>query len=287
MHQVALELAGLRIRVRTNSPDGITNASHRFGAYLLADADEAYDLSLDVTIDAELSTPSLTDEPVEYPGVETATHEDGSVEFRRHDLRMELDSSRTRARVTVRPSLATHLPTKDPTPLDTPLRLLLASALPKRDGLLLHASGYADARGAILFAGESGAGKTTTALKLPHENVLSDDQIAVRRVDGTWVAWSLPMVGRYGRPTESHHARLRTILLLRKSDGAPAVTSIRGADALVGLARCVCRFEGHDSSAHGFLALVASLASEVDVATLALSKDAELLALVAELLGPW
>ena len=72
-------------------------------------------------------------------------------------------------------------------------QVLLAAALAPRGGAILHAAGaIIDGKG-LLFAGHSGAGKSTTVRMLrPHAQILCDDRVIVRRaggrlrVYGTW-----------------------------------------------------------------------------------------------------
>ncbi len=72
-------------------------------------------------------------------------------------------------------------------------QVLLAAALAPRGGAILHAAGaIIDGKG-LLFAGHSGAGKSTTVRMLrPQAQILCDDRVIVRpaggrlRVYGTW-----------------------------------------------------------------------------------------------------
>ncbi|MBK6533376.1 MAG: hypothetical protein IPF99_28455 [Deltaproteobacteria bacterium] len=125
---------------------------------------------------------------------------------------------RHHATAVVRPTLVTDDPMDDITPIDTPLRLQLASELPGHQGAMVHACGYADDRGSVLFIARSGGGKTTTARKLPDAHVLSDDLVAVRRTADGWDAHALPFVGEWRRPTVPRRGRLRALVFLRKSD---------------------------------------------------------------------
>lgn len=90
------------------------------------------------------------------------------------------------------------------TPTD---QILFAHLLADRSGFLIHASGMIiDGKG-VLFAGHSGAGKSTIAKILKHEGeLLCDDRIAVRRwedgfrIHGTWSHGELPDVSNNSAP---------------------------------------------------------------------------------------
>src|SRR5690606_12432958 len=122
--------------------------------------------------------------------------------------------------------------------VENALRMVLATELVSAGGLLLHASGWADRERAVVFPAVSGGGKTTTAFKLPDDQVLSDDQVALRDGD----AWSLPFVGEWGRRTAPRHAPLRAIALLGKAE-TPRLTRLPEARALVRLLGCVVSFD--------------------------------------------
>lgn len=83
------------------------------------------------------------------------------------------------------------------------LQVLLISYLARRnEGIFTHAIGVkdlTDGKG-FLFAGKSGAGKTTTA-RIWHKNakamVLNDDRIIVRKVDGKFFIYGSPWHGEF------------------------------------------------------------------------------------------
>ncbi len=80
-------------------------------------------------------------------------------------------------------------------PLD---QLLLMYILAQDEGVLLHAAGARFGEDGFLFPGRSGAGKSTLVRLLaasPEVEVLSDDRVAVRKVDGTFRAFGTPWPG--------------------------------------------------------------------------------------------
>lgn len=79
-------------------------------------------------------------------------------------------------------------------------QLLLMYVLAENKGALIHSSGVNFNNCGCLFAGRSGAGKSTLSRKFAsagHE-VLSDDRIAVRKIDGKFRIFGTPWSGEAG-----------------------------------------------------------------------------------------
>ena len=84
--------------------------------------------------------------------------------------------------------------------LDYPLdEVIVAHMLGRGRGVELHGCGIIDRDGrGQLFVGQSGAGKTTTArvwLAEGHYEIVSDDRVIVRCVDGQWRMFGTPWHG--------------------------------------------------------------------------------------------
>lgn len=77
-------------------------------------------------------------------------------------------------------------------------QLLLMYILARRQGALVHAAGAVAGGGGFVFAGRSGAGKTTMARQLQAAGkapLLSDDRVVVRKVDGRYSVYGTPWAG--------------------------------------------------------------------------------------------
>ena len=119
------------------------------------------------------------------------------------------------------------------------LELLMINCLAREKGVILHACGIAQDNNGILFAGESGAGKSTMAGIWSQENgiaVLSDDRTVVRQKDGAFRIYGTPWHGeaKFGSPQS---AGLDKIFFIRHGD-ANSVRKMKGAEAVQSLLTC-------------------------------------------------
>ena len=119
------------------------------------------------------------------------------------------------------------------------LELLMINCLAREKGVILHACGIAQDGSGTLFAGESGAGKSTMAGIWSPENgieVLSDDRTVVRKKDGEFRMYGTPWHGeaKFGSPQS---ARLDKIFFIRHGD-ANSVRKMKGAEAVQSLLTC-------------------------------------------------
>lgn len=105
-------------------------------------------------------------------------------------------------------------------PLQFPLDELLVNAMLTQQGCIeIHACGVVDRNGdGYLFAGNSGAGKTTTALLWQNDaaEILSDDRIILRRHEDGWWMYGTPWHGE-AEICSASRAPLRHIFLLDKA----------------------------------------------------------------------
>lgn len=284
MFEIELTVAGVPFRVEVEGPCDPAHVEARFGAYRSAlQATPALSPEATVRITATPGWKPPREPRVPFPGAEGEALADGTVRFLRSSEEVTWDPRARRAEVTCLHVAQRHPPMVDPTAVDTPLRLVLSHDLPARDGLLVHACGYGDARGAVVFLAPTGGGKTTTSRKLPHASVLSDDQVALRRVDGAWRAFALPFVGDYGRATVPRVAPLRALVLLEKSSAA-TLTRATGARTLARVMHCVVRFVRGDDGGR-LLALSADLVASVPVYALAIPREEPVMPFVEGLLG--
>lgn len=102
------------------------------------------------------------------------------------------------------------------------LRKHFAKTLILNDGFLIHSAGIRAKNRAHLFSGISGAGKSTIAKTFKHNNILSDEVVAVRKTaNGKYLAYSTPFWGemRYiaHNPGRNFSGHIKNFYILEKS----------------------------------------------------------------------
>jgi len=98
--------------------------------------------------------------------------------------------------------------------LDSLLRVLLSWKLASRNGFLLHAATVIRNGKAYVFAGRSGAGKSTVASLAPEGSVLTDEISLLRLENGVWRAYGTPFWGEFRAAGSNTSAPVRGIFRL-------------------------------------------------------------------------
>jgi len=106
---------------------------------------------------------------------------------------------------------------RNPYAIDSVLRIVHTLILARQGGFLIHAASSIRGGRAFLFAGVSGAGKTTISRLAPPDATLLTDEISYVRCDGgEYRACGTPFAGELARVGENQSARLSTLFLLEK-----------------------------------------------------------------------
>lgn len=107
------------------------------------------------------------------------------------------------------------------TPLSYPLdQLLLMHILAEKSGALLHAAGLSMDNRGYIFPGRSGAGKSTLSrllLGTDRAEMLSDDRIIIRKIDGAFRAFGTPWAGD-ADIAENKNVRLDRIFFIHHAE---------------------------------------------------------------------
>lgn len=195
---VVIGIGGIPISVRCDSPEFLRMLEKRYSGFLSRGKDWAIELDVDL-----VPPRKITDE------------EDISVRFtagrwliERGDLKAELEPAMRRGRV---------VQSANPYAIDTVMRIIHSLVLARSGGLLVHAASCLRNGRAFLFAGVSGAGKTTISALAPPDATLLTDEISYLQRDGSaFIAHGTPFAGELARPGENVHAPLAALYLLRQ-----------------------------------------------------------------------
>jgi len=105
----------------------------------------------------------------------------------------------------------------NPYSIDAILRILHTLVLASQGGFLLHSASAIRNGKAFLFAGVSGAGKTTISHLAPADATLLTDEISyVRKLDAGYVAFGTPFTGELAKLGENVSAPVAALYLLAK-----------------------------------------------------------------------
>jgi hypothetical protein len=149
---------------------------------------------------------------------------------------------------------------------------LIVRALEDNQGLLLHGAGLVQNGAVHLFAGEQGAGKSTIARNAPGMQCLHEEKVAVRRRDGRWWAYGVPVLDNSGATGTNTVLPLAGIYLIEKGS-VLRVISMKRKQAVLALPPHVV-LPIHDPVARGNLAeTIFSLVDDVPVERLEFCRD--------------
>ena len=213
---VVVEIGGLPIRLRCDSPAFLCQIEERYAGYVGSSNDAGFDFEIELAPPGSVSH----DEDVRV------TWGSGRWLMKRGDFRAEWNPSTARGRIQQ---------TSNPYSLDSVLRIVHTLLLAREGGFLLHASSAIRNGRAFLFSGVSGAGKTTMARLAPPDAALLTDEISyVTRRDGRYSAVGTPFFGELARVGENLQAPIEALYLLAKGP-KNKIEPIVGADAVRGL----------------------------------------------------
>lgn len=196
--EIIIDIGAMPVAVRSESAEFLQMIEARYSGFIGLEARPAFEL------DVEIVPPRrITDE------------EDIVVRFdagrwliERGDLRAEWDPAARCGWV---------LQSANPYSIDTVLRIIHSLILAREGGLLVHAASAVCNGRAVLFAGVSGAGKTTISRLAPADAMLLTDEISYLRRDRRgYIAHGTPFAGELAKVGENVQAPLTALYLLRK-----------------------------------------------------------------------
>ena len=195
----AIEIGGMPILLRTRDTCFRQLLSDRYAGFVsdLAIPELEFDIDL-----VEPSTEIEADDDVQV------RKEGGGWLLQRGDFQAQWDTSCGRGQVRQ---------SRNPYAIDSLLRIIHTLILAKRGGFLVHAASAVRGERAFLFAGVSGAGKTTISRLAPSDATLLSDEISyVRRERDSYLSCGTPFAGELARVGENKSAALRALFFLDK-----------------------------------------------------------------------
>jgi hypothetical protein len=195
---VVIEIGGIAARVAASDPVFLHMLENRYAGFISSRTDADFDFHVD------LSEPETPDPDADV----SVTHRAGCWSVERGDFRAEWEPATSRGTIRQSPN---------PYSIDAVLRILHSLVLAKRGGFLLHAASAIRNGKAFLFAGVSGAGKTTIAGLAPTDASLLTDEISyVRKEAYGYSACGTPFTGELEKIGENISAPVTALYLLAK-----------------------------------------------------------------------
>jgi len=232
------------VRVNSDAPAFLDMLQARYAGFVVAGG------HAEMEFDVELTRPAFADPDAEV----RVTHRTGRWRMTRGDFLAEWEPAARRG--WIRQSA-------NPYSIDAVLRIVHTLVLARQGGFLLHSASAIRNGRAFLFAGISGAGKTTIShLAPPDVTLLSDEISYIRRQADSYVAFGTPFTGELAKVGENTSAPIAAAYLLAQGS-ENRIDSISPAEAARSLLANVLFFAEDDElvrsafhSAFEFVSLV-------------------------------
>jgi hypothetical protein len=211
--EIVIEIGGMPVLVRTESAEFHDMLEGRYAGFVNPAANPVFEF------DVEIVPPGkITGEDDVLVRCEA-----GRWLIERGDLRAEWDPASGRGHI---------VQSANPYSIDSALRIIHSLILAREGGLLVHAASAVRNGKAFLFAGLSGAGKTTISRLAPADVTLLTDEISYLRRDGDgYVAYGTPFAGELAKVGENVQAPLAALYLLRQGP-ENAIEPVSAGDAV-------------------------------------------------------
>ena len=161
----------------------------------------------------------------------------------------------------------------NPYSIDSVLRITHSLLLAMEGGFQAHASSAIRNGRAYVFAGISGAGKTTTVRLAPSDAVVLTDEISyVRRIENGYRAYGTPFAGELARPGANACAPVQRVCLLKQGP-QNRLLPVSRSEAIRALMRHVLFFAQDRELVERVLDSVVHFASSVEVVEMEFTPD--------------
>ena len=213
----AVNVGGVCIGLRTSSARYVDLLHERFAGYIEPSSRPDYEFEVELVEPRE-----------DAPDRDVRVYrEGGHWRIERGDFEAALDPVSRRGRIRQ---------DANPYSVDSLLRIVHTLALAPQGGFLLHASSAVRHGRAHVFAGVSGAGKTTMARLAPPDALVMTDEVSCLRREGRgYVAHGTPFAGELARPGANVSAPVEAIYMLKhgRENRVAALEPAQAARALL------------------------------------------------------
>ncbi len=213
---VVIEIGALPIRLHTDDPAFLKLLEERYAGFLTSASEARFEFQVELAPPGRISSEE-----------DVRVHcNSGRWSLERGDFRAEWDPAAASGRIRQ---------TANPYSIDSVLRILHTLLLAKEGGFLVHAASAVRNGRAFLFAGLSGAGKTTIARLAPPDATLLTDEISyVRKLDDRYYAFGTHNKIEPIRPADAARGLLENILFFARD---PELVKL--------VFQAACAFTGH------------------------------------------
>lgn len=193
---LVIEIGGMPVRVHTTDAGFLALLQDRYSGFV-SDSELA-----EIEFEVEITAPSFADRDAEVQ----VRYRMGCWSLTRGDFRAEWEPASRRGWIRQ---------TANPYSIDAVLRIVHTLVLARQGGFLLHSASAIRNGKAFLFAGVSGAGKTTISRLAPADATLLTDEISyVRKREDGYVAFGTPFTGELAKLGENVSAPVAALYLL-------------------------------------------------------------------------
>ena len=195
---LVIEIGDMPVRVNTSDPPFLAMLQDRYAGFLNSSANP------EIEFDVEIIEPGFADPDADV----SVRHEDGRWLMERGDFRAEWNITLGHGKIRQ---------TANPYSIDAVLRIVHTLVLARQQGFMVHSASAIRNGEAFLFAGVSGAGKTTISRLAPPDVTLLTDEISyVRGKNDAYVAFGTPFTGELAKLGENVSAPVGALYLLVK-----------------------------------------------------------------------
>ena len=195
---IVIEIGDVPVRVRTGDPAFLQLLEKRYKGFVNHRSYAEFEFDVDLAPPGNVGA----DDDVRV------LQRSGRWSLKRGDFHAEWDAASKSGNIRQ---------TANPYSIDSILRIVHTLVLSKQGGFLVHAASAVRKGRAFLFAGVSGAGKTTIARLAPGNVTLLTDEISyVREQDGGYSAFGTPFTGELAKVGDNICAPIAALYLLAK-----------------------------------------------------------------------